>query len=127
MMGTRLYPSTVYLASPDLITQRMRTELEGAMTHGRVTIEWYDGPQILDDIIEYKPELLGLFTCFEESLSFNPTVMTANPVLLNALRLNNPPELETYYSDLSFFVGSADANKLIHANCNAMIAQTRIK
>jgi flagellar biosynthesis GTPase FlhF len=74
----------------------------------------FDGPSIISNIKEYKPELLRLLTDFEDKLTSNTDFDPSNIELLSALKSNITPHLNDFYSDLSFFVGSFESNLLLH-------------
>lgn len=112
--GHKVTPSQVYLACPEQISNRLLEEIGTQLHNIPLKVHIYDGPHIISDIKEYKPELLSLLANFEDKLTSNCDLHPINKELLSALKSKSVPHLDDFYSDLSFFVGSFDSNLLLH-------------
>ncbi len=112
--GQRLYASEVYLACPEQMTNRFLEELNTQLSPAQHNVNAIDGPAIISLIKEHNPELLDKLTTFKDKLKSGPSLTAPNTELLSALKSNNEAELKHFYSDLSFFVGSVDSNRLLH-------------
>lgn len=111
--GNKILPNEVYLACPEPISNRLIEELETQLFDMPIKVLTYDGPQIIANINEFKPDLLELLTDIEDKLYSNK-LAPSNKELLSALKSNNDACLNDFYSDLSFFVGLIDSNLLLH-------------
>ncbi|BBI48763.1 hypothetical protein HORIV_11840 [Vreelandella olivaria] len=59
--GNELKPNLVYLACPEQIKTRFLDEVMSQMIGLPIEVRPYDGVQIINDIRDYKPELLENF------------------------------------------------------------------
>lgn len=114
MEGIKTKPDIVFLACPEPISTRLIEEIDGQLFDSRIRVYPYDGPKIISDILEYKPELLNLLTTTKDKLTSNSPLPSGNDELLAALKNKRKICLEDFYCDLSFFVGSVDSNLLLH-------------
>lgn len=112
--GNKISPNEVYLACPEPISSRLMEEIESQLFNMPLKIYFYDGPKILQDIKEYKPDLLNTLTNIEEKLTTHRCLEPSNKELLSALKNETSQNIDNFYSDLSFFVGSFDSNLLLH-------------
>ncbi|TWX66878.1 hypothetical protein ESZ36_15100 [Colwellia demingiae] len=90
--------------------EEIRTQLYGMP----LKVYFYDGPKILQDIKEFKPDLLNILTNIEGKLTTHRCLEPSNKELLSALKNETSQKIDNFYSDLSFFVGSFDSNLLLH-------------
>jgi hypothetical protein len=113
--NTLLLPSEIYIACPEVVTQRFLEEVQQQfMENTRIPITILDGQAIVESIFEYNPELLKKLSSIEEQLLL-PNNNHGNSDLLNALKSSRRMvNVQEFYSDLSFFVGSIDSNELMH-------------
>jgi len=102
--GRKISPNEVYLACPEQITNRLIEELETQLFNSPIKVLPYDGPRIIADIKEFKPELLGLLTNIEDKLTSNNNLDPSNKELLSALKSKNYPIPTDFYSDLNFLL-----------------------
>ena len=111
----QLFPSEIYIACPEVVTQRFLEEIQQQfMENTRIPINILDGQAIIESIFEYNPDLLKKLNSIEEQLLL-PNNSYGNSDLLNALKSSRKMvNVQEFYSDLSFFVGSVDSNDLIH-------------
>ncbi|MFI3123844.1 MAG: hypothetical protein QX194_07950 [Methylococcales bacterium] len=116
--GHKITPSQVYLACPEQISNRLLEEIGSQLYNLPIKVVPYDGPRIISDIKEFKPELLGLLTNIEDRLISNSDLNQNNKELLSALKSTSTSCVNDFYSDLSFFVGSFDSNLLLHLDIN---------
>ncbi|HBP42881.1 MAG TPA: hypothetical protein DD644_14300 [Halomonas sp.] len=114
--GNDLKPNLVYLACPEQIKTRFLDEVMSQMIGLPIEVRPYDGVQIINDIRDYKPELLEKLLPMGEKLTQYSTSLDNNEELLQALKSENKVIFNDYYSDLSFFVGYFDSNLLLHLN-----------
>lgn len=112
--GNKISPNEVYLACPEPISSRLMEEIETQLFGIKPEIYPYDGPKILRDIKEFKPELLNLLSNIEDKLTTFSCLEPSNMELLSALKNKSSQKIDDFYSDLSFFVGSFDSNLLLH-------------
>lgn len=118
--GVALAADDVYLACPEKISTRLVEKIYAEIAYSKDKIRIYDGPQIIEDIKIYKPELLEKLTTIKDKLTTTCNNELINSELLNALKCNNNPTLDNFYSDLSFFVGSIDSNHLLHMDIESI-------
>lgn len=114
--GHELSADEVYLACPEQISNRLMDELSAQLFSIDPKVQFYDGPQIVSDIFEYKPDLIKLLATIEDKLTRTQNSNLFNAELLSALKSKNKAQTSNFYSDLSFFVGSIDSNILFHLN-----------
>tara|TARA_R110002020_G_scaffold37774_3_gene113906 strand:+ start:311 stop:2464 length:2154 start_codon:yes stop_codon:yes gene_type:complete len=114
--GNELKPNLVYLACPEQIKTRFLDEVMSQMIGLPIEVRPYDGVQIINDIRDYKPELLEKLLPMGEKLTQYSSSLDNNEELLQALKSENKVIFNDYYSDLSFFVGYFDSNLLLHLN-----------
>jgi len=112
--GNKISPNEVYLACPESISSRLMEEIETQLYNMPLKIYFYDGPKILQDIKEFKPDLLNILTNIEGKLTTHSCLEPSNKELLSALKNETSQKIDNFYSDLSFFVGSFDSNLLLH-------------
>lgn len=112
--GERITPADVILACPEQISNRLTEEIQSQLFGMPIKVYLYDGPLILSDIKEYKPELLDLLTSIKEKLTSKGEALSSNKELLAALKSTSKINIKNCYSDLQFFVGSFDSNLLLH-------------
>lgn len=96
-------------------------EIGSQLSQIKPEICFYDGPAIISDIYQYKPELLNLLTTIKEKLKKPIKSSLINKELLSALKSKKNIDSKYYYSDLSFFVGSIDSNMLLHLEVKAIL------
>lgn len=112
--GVKIRPNEIYLASPDIVPQRLRDELAGQLAGISPAISICDGVEIIRWIRQYAPELLRSLNSLQDKLTSIETIDEKNAELINALSSQRAPDLTQLYRDLSFFVGSVDSNTLLH-------------
>lgn len=113
--GNKIYPNEVYVATPQSITQRFIEEIEGAIYNRSMNVTPLDGPEIIELIKEHKISLLDILVPFEEKLKQKPSTIEGNRDLLCALSSKRRQiNIESFYSDLSFYVGSINSNVLLY-------------
>ena len=112
--GKLMKPNEIYLASPDIVPQRLRDEIAGQLVDIRPTAQILDGVEILRWIKEFAPELLRSLSSIQDRLISIDSIDVKNSELLRALSSQRAPDLTQLYRDLSFFVGSVDSNALLH-------------
>ncbi len=111
--GHKIYPNEVLLACPEKITPRLREEIDSQLFNDKIKVIPYDGPLIISDIQEFKPDLFNTLIGVEDKLRANHFT-SSNKELLDALKSTNKNRIDDFYSDLSFFVGSFESNFLLH-------------
>lgn len=116
--GDKIQPTDVILACPEQISSRLMDEINTQLFGMPIKIYPYDGPAIISDIKEYKPELLELLTTIKEKLTSCEEILASNQELLAALKSTSEIDIKDCYSDLQFFVGSFDSNLLLHLDLN---------
>lgn len=119
--GTELLADEVYLACPEKISPRLMEEIGSQLLEIKPKINFYDGPAIISDIYQYKPDLLNLLTSIKEKLNKPIKSSLINRELLSALKSKKNIDSKYYYSDLSFFVGSIDSNMLLHLEVKTIL------
>ena len=113
--GEVIKPTEAYIACPEKISQRFLDELGPQFANLPIKINFFDGIEIIEGISEYKKSLLGLLDSFEDKIYENDKKYLGNSDLLGALcSIRDEVEVQDFYSDLSFFVGSLDSNLLMH-------------
>lgn len=125
--GNDVKPNVVYLACPEQIKSRFLDEVMSQMISLPIEVLPYDGVKIINDIKEYKPELLEKLRPMEVRLSDGASDLISNKELLKALKSDNESNFNYYYSDLSFFVGSFDSNLLLHLNVSFLTENINIR
>lgn len=120
MEGNKLKADEIYIASPEQITNRFMEEIESQLFENNTKVHPYDGVRIISDIKEYKPELLDLLTDIKDKLTDKNFLSLGSDELLSALKNVSKINIDEFYSDLSFFVGSVDSNLLLHLNLEAI-------
>jgi len=112
--GNKVLPNEVYLACPEPISDRLIEEIKDQLFGMPLKVYPYDGPKIIQDIKEYKPELLSILSNIEDKITAHQILAPSNKELLAALKSTTNQKIDDFYSDLSFFVGSFDSNLLMH-------------
>lgn len=118
--GTKLKADDIYIACPEMIKNRFMEEVGRQLfdhVMGRKIIP-YDGPRILEDIETYKPELFDILVSENDELFLHQNTHLINNELLSALNSKKEITIDSYYSDLGFFVGSVDSNLLFDMKLN---------
>ncbi|MFB0592816.1 hypothetical protein ACETWN_03375 [Aeromonas hydrophila] len=84
--GAELLADEVYLACPEKISPRLMEEIGYQLLEIKPKINFYDGPVIISDIYQYKPDLLKLLTSIKEKLNKPIKSRLINRELLSALK-----------------------------------------
>jgi len=124
--GEKTKADDVLLACPEQASSRLIEEIGSQLYELRDKVRLYDGPQIIQDIIQYKPELLKSLTSIEEKLTNTCNRNLINEELLSALKTEQHNAKNSFYSDLSFFVGSIDSNILLHMEIANILENTTV-
>ena len=110
--GEKLFPDTIYLASPAQMSNRFMEEINSQLFNNTIKIQPLDGVTIIELINEYDKSLLDIILPPKDKITEPETVSVINEDLFSALHLPLGKEIKDSYSDLSFFVGNIDSNLL---------------
>lgn len=124
--GQKTKADDVLLACPEQASSRLIEEIGSQLYELKEKVRIYDGPQIIQDIIHYKPELLKSLTSIEDKLTNTCNRNLINEELLSALKAEQHNSKNSFYSDLSFFVGSIDSNILLHMEISNVLEKTTV-
>lgn len=113
--GTTLLPSEIYITCPEVATQRFLEEIQDQFISSvGIPIYIMDGQEIIENILIYDKDILKKLDSIEDIIR-TEKYKHGNLDLLNALKSNRKEiNVQEFYSDLSFFVGSLDSNALMH-------------
>lgn len=113
--GTSIYPSEIYITCPEVVTQRFLEEIQDQFIDStNIPIHIMDGQEIIENIKLYDRNILKELDSIEDEIR-SKKHKNGNADLLNALKSNRKEiNIQEFYSDLSFFVGSLDSNTLMH-------------
>lgn len=113
--GTTLLPSEIYITCPEVATQRFLEEIQEQFINSvDIPIYIMDGQEIIENIKMYDKDILKKLDSIEDIIRTEKH-KHGNLDLLNALKANRKEiNVQEFYSDLSFFVGSLDSNTLMH-------------
>ncbi|MGY3960313.1 NACHT domain-containing protein [Aeromonas popoffii] len=124
--GQKTKADDVLLACPEQASSRLIEEIGSQLYELKEKVRIYDGPQIIQDIIHYKPELLRSLTSIEDKLTNTCNRSLINEELLSALKTEQHNTNNSFYSDLSFFVGSIDSNILLHMEISNILEKATV-
>jgi hypothetical protein len=116
--GNTYKPQEIYLACPEVITNRFLDVITEQLSSKQPEIIPYDGIEILKALEEHRPDLLELLTPFKSKLHSNLMLPEGNEELMSALKSTRQIKAKQFYCDLRFFVGSSDTNALLHLDFN---------
>ncbi|MDC8831856.1 hypothetical protein [Alteromonas gilva] len=111
--GNEYYSDEVYFICPEQASTRFLDNVQSQLGKDKDKISFLDGIEILNLIERFKPDLLSILSSFESKITSNSNVELVNKELLNALKIKEDKTLDSFYSDLSFFVGSIESNHLL--------------
>lgn len=112
--GTTYKPQEIYLACPEVITNRFLDVIGIQLCSEQPEVIPYDGVEILKALGDYRPDLLEILTPFKSKLHSNLMLPEGNEELMSALKSTRQIKAKQFYCDLRFFVGSSDTNSLLH-------------
>ncbi|CAI0915243.1 NACHT domain-containing protein [Serratia quinivorans] len=114
--GTSRKPNFVLLASPFPINSRLLNEIHELLSYPEKEIKIFDGPQIIDKILQHKPSLLDSIITIKDKVLLNDVSQLNNLELIKALHQENTISELNCYNDLAFFMGSVDSNLLLDSD-----------
>lgn len=112
--GLEKKPDKVYLVTPYPVRSRFMDDLSEELAIPGSTIYLIDGPRIVNLCKKYDAGILSRFEDSEAQKLLDPFELS-NIELRNALNKKIDFKLSETYSDLAFFVGSAESHVLLNS------------